>query len=198
LRRTSWRIAAAIVAVAVAFLSGYLADQASGRPFLVGLIAVAGFGASSVVLYMTVLLRVFRKPAHEAHWTPQVFHAEPDYAGIEFDLWSNCIHELYSARSDVIEPDGRLVRGLTNEPPQGALQRGGYISGGTYPVHYPDAAPVRFGAVYTVVWTAKRFPDSRDVEIARQQFELPIVGRRLVGQGNFRPPPFPGEHAGSG
>ncbi|MGD9636854.1 MAG: hypothetical protein AB7U97_26460 [Pirellulales bacterium] len=118
-----------------------------------------------------------------------MFHAQPDYLGAEFDLWSNCVHELHSARPDVVEPDGRLVKGRTSELPQDFVSRGGYISGGTYPTHYPDASPVRFGAMYTVVWTAKRFPDSKDVEIARQQFVLPIEGRRLVGNGEFRPPP---------
>lgn len=187
LHRTTWRAAAVAVSVTVAFVGGYLADRASGRPMLVGLIAVAGLGAGSVALYAIAVLHVVRKPTPEAHWTPQVFQAQPDYAGAEFDLWSNCRHELYSARPDVVEPDGRRVRGVAT-PLRGEVPRGGYISGGSYPAHYPDAAPLHFGARYTVVWTAKRYPESRDVEIARLEFALPILGKWLVGPGRFRPP----------
>lgn len=80
---------------------------------------------------------------------------------------------------------------MTNEILQRVVSRGGYLSGGSYPAHYPDAAPVEFGPVYTVVWTAKRHVDSSDIEIARQEFRLPIAERRLVGTGEFRPPPLP-------
>lgn len=177
----------------VAFLGGYLADRSSGRPFIVGFISVLAFAATSIVLYTAVFIHVLRRTGHEAHWTPQVFQYAPDYAGAEFDLWSNCTHELFSARPDVVEPDGRRVRGMTNEVPSRVVTRGGYLSGGSFPAHYPDAAPVDFGLNYTVVWTAKRHSDSSDVEIARQEFRLPIAARRLVGTGEFRPPPLPEE-----
>jgi len=189
-RRASWRIPALVVSFAVAFFAGFLADKASGRSVVVGVIAVLALIATPGVLYVAVLVHAIRGVANEAHWTPQVFHAEPDYMGAEFDLWSNCNHELHSARADVIEPDGQRVRGLTIEPPKGVVARGGYLSGGTYPDHHPGATWVRFGQPYTVVWTAKATTESRDVEIARQDFVLPIEGCRIVGAGLFRPPPM--------
>lgn len=195
IRRPGWRIATGTAAVVVAFLGGYLADRASGQPVVVGLIAVAAFGATSGVLYTAVIMHAFRRhDGQENHWTPQVFQYEPSYAGAEFDLWSNCNHELYSARPDVVEPSGRRVEGMTIELPQHSVPRGGYISGGSYPTHYPEAAPVEFGARYTLIWTARPVNGTRDVEIARQQFRLPIEGRRIVGPGRFRPPPLPGGH----
>jgi hypothetical protein len=106
-------------------LGGYLADEASGRPVIVGLIAVATFGATFGALYIAVLLHVLRDDAeHEQHWTSQVFQYEPGYAGAEFDLWSNCDHELVSARPDVVEPGGRRVKGQTIELPQHSVNRG--------------------------------------------------------------------------
>lgn len=194
-RRASWRVVALVTSLAVAFFAGFLADRASGRSVAVGLIAVLALVATPAVLYIALLVHAVRGVDNEAHWTPQVFHAYPDYAGAEFDLWSNCNHELHSARADVIEPDGRRLRGLTIEPSQHNVVRGGYLSGGTYPTHHPGASPVRFGQVYTVVWTAKATPDSRDVEIARQDFVLPIEGRRSVGAGLLRPPPMPNSQA---
>lgn len=194
-RRSSWRVVALVVSLAVAFFAGFLAEEASGRSVVVGGIAVLALIATPAVLYVAVLVHAIRGVDNEAHWTPQVFHAEPDYKGAEFDLWSNCNHELHSARADVIEPDGRRVRGLTIEPPQRSVARGGYISGGTYPNHHPGATPVRFGQPYTVVWTAKATPDGRGVEVARQDFVLPIEGRRVVGGGLFRPQPMPNTQA---
>lgn len=192
IRRPWWRVATAVIAISVAFLGGYFADEASGRPAIVGLIAVVAFGATSGVLYVAVLFHVFRHDAgHEQHWTPQVFQFEPNHAGVEFDLWSNCDHELVSARPDVVEPSGRRVQGLTIELPQHAVPRGGYISGGSYPAHYLGASAVEFGPAYTVVWTARPTHGSKDVEIARQEFRLPIEGGRLVGPGRFQPSPLP-------
>lgn len=191
MRRTSWRVVALLVTVAVAFVAGYLADKASGRSVELGIIAVLALFATPAVLYVAVLAHALRGVDNQAHWTSQVFHAEPDYLGTEFDLWSNCNHELHSARADVIEPDGRRLRGLTIEPSHGTVTRGGYLSGGTYPSHHPGAASVRLGQQYTVVWTAKATAESKDVEIARQAFVLPIAGRRVVGAGRFRPPPMP-------
>jgi hypothetical protein len=192
IRRPRWRVATAVIAISVAFLGGYLADEASGRPAIVGLIAVVTFCAASGVMYVALLFHVLGHDAgHEQHWTPQVFQFEPDYAGAEFDLWSNCNHELVSVRPDVFEPNGRRVQGQTVELPQHSVARGGYISGGSYPAHYPDASAVEYGTAYTVVWTARPTHGAKDVEIARQEFGLPIEGRRLVGPGRFRPPPLP-------
>ncbi len=95
---------ALVGSVAVAFVAGFLADKASGRSVVVGFIAVVALIATPAVLYVALLVHAIRGVDNEPHWTPQVFHAEPDYMGAEFDLWSSCNHELHSARADVIEP----------------------------------------------------------------------------------------------
>jgi hypothetical protein len=100
---------------------------------------------------------------------------------VEFDLWSDCNHQIAAVRAEVIEPDGTVV---PSQRPHLVRERsvaaGDYVAMGTYPLHFVGARPLRPSEPYEVVWYGRRTATSRWMEIARQSFVVPIAGGRIV------------------
>jgi hypothetical protein len=176
LRSRVWRWLVALVA---AGLSAGVANEVSESTALVVLVTMVGLAIGYAATMARPMIRAARHPRREHHWRSQVYQGAPD--SVEFDLWSDCNHQIAAVRAEVIEPDGTIV---PSQRPHLVRERtvpaGDYVAMGTYPHDFVRARPLRPSEPYEVIWYGRRAATSRWMEIARQRFVAPIAGGRIV------------------
>ncbi len=169
-----------LVTLGCAGAAAGLANEASASTPAVIAYTVGGIAASAILTRWRAIARAVKGSRNRDHFRSQVFQhpSAPDL--VEFDLFSDCDHELADLRAEVVLPSGRTARtaAASHEPARGRLLDGEYIGIGNYPPNFVDAEPLVDGD-YVVVWYAKRLLGSPWVEIGRQPFSVPLPARRM-------------------
>jgi len=175
-RSRAWRSGVSFLAAGV---SAGAANELSESTVLVVVVTMSGLVFSHAITWLLPLYRAARDPKRRQHWRSQVFQAAPDC--VEFDLWSECDHEVAALRAEVVEPGGGIVTSELSVPiPTHHVPRGGYIGVGNYPQRFVGARPLVEGEDYHVVWYGQRTVDSPWMEIGRQHFIVPLLGQKVV------------------
>lgn len=116
-------------------------------------------------------------------WSSQVFHFDKKPTSIEFDLFAGEDVRVAEVRCEVIAPNRKTYRAdFVWRPPEPILRAGmhGYADGGSYPDHYSGAKPLAFGKPYVVVWYSRERAGDDEVEVARQEFTLPLPAQQQL------------------
>lgn len=147
-------------------------------------VLIAAIGLMIAALpWLVIFIAAIASPP-KRHFVSQVFQHDASIAEVEFDLWSECDHELATYRVDVVEPDGTVRTGAPVEAiNDGRVARGGYLSIGNYTSrngNFPNARPLEEGRPYQVVWYGRKEGDQRWHEMARHTFTAPIPKKRLL------------------
>ncbi|MEK7424170.1 MAG: hypothetical protein AAB131_10060 [Actinomycetota bacterium] len=172
------RVARYVVALVLAGVTAVVLTTLTDELLLIFIVTLLAPIVTLVVLWAVPVARALRTPDHRRHWRSQVFQGAPDT--VEFDLWSECDHEVAEIRLEVIEPDGAVTHSeWTIKPKAGRVASGGSIGNGIYPQRFVNARPIVDGSPYCIVWYGRRLPASPWRVIARQEFSTPIPGGRL-------------------
>jgi hypothetical protein len=177
---TRSRVTSGAITVIAAGVSAGVANEVSDSTALVVAVTIGGLLFAYGLVWLVAVIRVGFHPRRTRHWRSQVYQAAPEC--VEFDLLSECHHDIAAARVEVVEPDGGVVQHEQTRIPveRGEVGRGSYVSVGNFPQRFPAASPLVESDNYTVVWYGQWRADSRWMEIGRQRFNVPVPGGKVV------------------
>jgi hypothetical protein len=127
------------------------------------------------VTWIWPVYQAWRHPKRSHHWRSQVYkvgglsQAQRPYGSVGFVLRSECDHEIFAVRAEVVEPDGSRSE-CSYQISAGRVVINERFEVGFYPENFRGARPLVADQPYEVVWYGKRKDNSRWMEIARQAF----------------------------